>query len=844
MAGMQAVQNKATMMGGAMGKAGQLAKKGLLVLGAAAIGTGVGAAKMAMDFEKSMAQIEALVGVPKDEMALLEQAALDMGKQFGVSAAEASGGLFFLKSAGLSTADAIETLSGTAMASAVGLGTMEDLANTATTAMTNFGLDATTAFDSIAKAAELAKADPSELGRIMNRNSASAALVGMSYDDMSAALAGLTVKFGDSRMAGTGMAAILRKLVKPSEMAKDKLAEIGVGAEQFKEMMAADMPAALATLNEAFAESGQSQTEWMGKVFEDGEAITAAAAIINDESGDIIRIYEGMTEKGGKLAEGWDIMAQTAAVRFDMIKEGAKSGLIPIGTAIIDVVLPAIEKFIGGLSTLRDYFGFALESGDTLNDFLVDLPSSWQGITKTLADMALYLRDVAFPAIGSAVGMLRDYFSDVLTDSEEVDKSLRKLPEAVQPFVSAMGSIASATKDTFGAIGDAISDAIDWFNALDPEAQTSVTNFALVAAALVPATIVFMKFVGILKAVGAAIAAISMSPWMLALAALIGLIALVAADWEEVLDFLTTGWEQFSESFAGVMESIKSTWDTVWATIGPVVQDVVAWVMEMINGLAEWWGEIWPMFSKVIETVLTFINEVWRKVWNAIDDHIRPLWNGIMTFIGGVIDIIKGIIKTGLAILTGDWSTAWEGIKDILLGIWDVIKGIVEAAFHAVASIFALAFGELGEAWGTFWDTLKDIVTGIWDGIVGIVKWGLNQVIEFIQSLINTAIAGLNAVIALANKVPGINITPIKSVNWAGLAAGGDVLKSGMTIVGENGPEAAWLPRGAQVQPLSGTGSMMSGPQTIIVQIGDEEFGSFVLDRTGLADMRTARRQR
>ena len=346
LAGLEAVEQKAGGLGGKVKKGVKLAAAAVAGIGIAAVGVGVVSAKLAVDFGRDMAQIEALVGVPKDEMDVLRAAALRMGSDFGVSAGEAAAGLFFLKSAGLETSDAIAALESSAMASAIGLGAMEDLANTATTAMTNFGLDSTEAFDTIATAAKLAKADPAALGKIMNENSASAALVGMRYDDMAGTLALLTRKFGDANAAGTGMGGILRKLVKPSAMATDMLDGIGVSAAEFQELLANDLPYGLRVLDDAFADSGVSQSEWIGKVFEDGEAIKAAAAIIGTESEEIAEVFSGIHNSAGALQEGWTVMEETASVKFAKMKEGIMSALIPVGEVILTHAIPAIEAFV------------------------------------------------------------------------------------------------------------------------------------------------------------------------------------------------------------------------------------------------------------------------------------------------------------------------------------------------------------------------------------------------------------------------------------------------------------------------------------------------------------------
>ena len=70
-----------------------------------------------------------------------------------------------------------------------------------------------------------------------------------------------------------------------------------------------------------------------------------------------------------------------------------------------------------------------------------------------------------------------------------------------------------------------------------------------------------------------------------------------------------------------------------------------------------------------------------------------------------------------------------------------------------------------------------------------------------IISLVNTAISGINGVIKLLNKIPGVDIGEIGKIPY--LAKGG-VVTSGRAIVGEAGPELLTVSGGKTVvQPLT-----------------------------------------
>ena len=86
--------------------------------------------------------------------------------------------------------------------------------------------------------------------------------------------------------------------------------------------------------------------------------------------------------------------------------------------------------------------------------------------------------------------------------------------------------------------------------------------------------------------------------------------------------------------------------------------------------------------------------------------------------------------------------------------------------------------------WRKTWQGIKDIFGGIFDSLVGIAKWPLNMIID----LVNTAISGINSMIKVINKVPGVNISAVPKIPK--LAKGGIIDSPTIAMVGEAGKEA------------------------------------------------------
>ena len=130
------------------------------------VAAGAAATKLALDFDKSMTQIESLVGIAADKVSEMGETAKKMATDTGRSANEAAEALFFITSAGLRGADATDTLSASLKAAAVGLGETKTIADLATSAMNAYGvenLNATSATDILVASVREGKLEASEL---------------------------------------------------------------------------------------------------------------------------------------------------------------------------------------------------------------------------------------------------------------------------------------------------------------------------------------------------------------------------------------------------------------------------------------------------------------------------------------------------------------------------------------------------------------------------------------------------------------------------------------------------------------------------------------------------------
>lgn len=596
-AGLDRVEAKSKGVGGRIaGAAGKLAKIGA-VAGVAAVGAvGFASAKMAMGFESAMAQIEANVGTTGADLDKLGEAAMSMGSRFGISASDAAAGLFFLQSAGLDVNDSISALESSAKLSAMGLGEMEGIANGLTTAMTNFGVSSEEAGDIFAKAVELGKADPAEMGKILNQNAAAAAATGMAYDDMATSTAYLTRITGDANKAGTQMGAILNKTIKPSKMARSAVADIGLSWEDVAGMISNDPFTGIQDLNDMFAASGVSSNDWAAAVFEDSEAIKGALSIINADMSEVGDMQDSMADRAGKMDAGFAVVADTAEFRLGAAMEGLKSALIPIGAAILEVVVPALEwlaqkmgpviEFIKDLFTssgdtaegMRGAFTTIWEAAQTVVQFFVDNWPTIQATIETVAEIVTKVIQGLADFLGPLIADLFAFFEATFGDM--VDWVKENMPEIKETIDKVM----TAAKDIFDKILPPIKSIVETTFAYIKEIIRAVMNIIKGIITTVMGIIRgdwSQAWEGLKMIVDGIWDAI----WAIVRNALTNMRDFIRVIWEVILAALNTAWDKLFDAAASIFGKIAGVIKDAFKGALNWVIDKVNWAIRKLNGL-------------------------------------------------------------------------------------------------------------------------------------------------------------------------------------------------------------------------------------------------------------------
>lgn len=217
----------------------------------------------------------------------------------------------------------------------------------------------------------------------------------------------------------------------------------------------------------------------------------------------------------------------------------------------------------------------------------------------------------------------------------------------------------------------------------------------------------------------------------------------------------------------------------------------------LFNAISDGIAKIKEIFSKMLET----IKEVFSKIDSWFGEKFSAAW-------GAIKEVFSGI---------GGWfSDRWNDIKSVFstVGTW------FGEAFSEAWTKVKEAFSGVGKFFADMWNEIKgtfaDLGEKIGDSIGGAFKTVINGVLSTIEDIINSGINMINGAIKFINKIPGVDISKISTLELPRLANGGLATAPTLAMVGDN-RNASVDPE--VIAPLSKLQGMLGGDNSEIIEL-------------------------
>jgi len=297
---------------------------------------------------------------------------------------------------------------------------------------------------------------------------------------------------------------------------------------------------------------------------------------------------------------------------------------------------------------------------------------------------------------------------------------------------------------------------------------------------------------------------------ILAIGALVAAIIALAANWDNIVKWITDVWngfvswitpglEAFGEWFSGVWQGISdffaSIWNTVvdvfkaafnfllnlflnWTLLGLIIShwnQIVKFFSDTWNNIVKFFKDAWDNIVKFFTTAIAVFVLAWQTEWKWISDFFSNLWNGISTTFtniwNGIVsffqDAWNGMVDwiTNAAInyvkfwvdlgqnISDWWNGLWTGIGQFFQDIWNGIVDWGKNLFLGYVSTMMNIFNGVTSWWNGLWNGINTAFQNIWNGIVDFFKGMANGLLGLVEGMVNGIIDIVNGVIKPLNDV-------------------------------------------------------------------------------------------
>lgn len=313
--------------------------------------------KFGKDFETEMSKVIGLVGVSASQVNAWGDDILEMAPRLGKAPKDLAEALFFVTSAGLRGAAALDVLEMSAKASTAGLGETKTIADLVTSAINAYGqenLSAARATDIITAAVREGKAEASELAASMGQVLPLASQMGVTFDQVAATQAAMTKTGTNAAEAATQLKSIMAGLIKPSKQAEEQLKAMGTSSSEMRKKIKDEgLLQALIDLREMTNKYGE---EAMARVFPNIRALMGVLDLMGNSLEANKVTFDKVANSTGILDDAFKSASQTVDFKWNQAISQAKATAIKFFDVLKSALLPVLERVTKVIAWIGDKF--------------------------------------------------------------------------------------------------------------------------------------------------------------------------------------------------------------------------------------------------------------------------------------------------------------------------------------------------------------------------------------------------------------------------------------------------------------------------------------------------------
>lgn len=640
----------------------------------AVAGVTTAAIKTGKEFENSMSQVAATMGIDKatkdglKNYQTLETAAKEMGESTAFTASEAAEGLNYLALAGYSADQAATALPYTLKLAGAGAMDLADASDMVTDAMSALNLEAnnknlSTFSDQLAKSASTTNTNVKQLGEAILTVGGTAANLKGGTAELNTALGILANNGIKGAEGGTHLRNMLLSLESPTAAAAKQLEKLGVNVY--------DAKGNLRSLNDIFSDV-QKSTKGMTNQQVDGILATlfnkrdlaSARAMMKAAGDDFSKIEKTISESAGACDQMYktqldnlegDLALFTSALQglgieiYENIGGGVREG-VQLATECIGDLNKAFKK--NGLQGLVGEFG------------------------SVLSKAVNYVSDLAPKLTESAVDLITSFILGIEKSSDNIAKS------ATSVFSKLIAGVSKITPELLTLTGTLL---ISLITALQSELPTIEKTF----------------FQGLKQLISNAL---KLLPQILD----VGLDFVLA-----LADGIVSGLPQ---CFSIATMLITELCGVINSELPQILQIGIQLILNLVYGILENLPQIARSAMLIINTLIQCILQNLPIILSAGIELLYALINGIMNNLDYIIQAVIAIITELITCLAQNAPLLATSAISLISAL---VVGLLQALPQLIAAVPQLITALVNAFKNYDWSTLgKDIISGIKSGLL------------------------------------------------------------------------------------------------------------------------------
>jgi TP901 family phage tail tape measure protein len=386
-------------------------------------GAGIAVTKFAADFDLEMRKVTSLLGgATEQEFKQLSAATLELSQSMGIDAVKSAQALYEALSAGVPKENALSFIEVASKAAIAGITDTKVVVDALTTVIAAYGLQASDAkaiSDTMFQAVNVGKFQFADLAASIGPAAQQAKNLGVSYQELMAATATLSITSGGVSEAVTQVQSAMRALLDPTKEMVVALEAVG-----FNSGSAAVKALGLEGTLEALRKQTGDNAEAFNALFGRLEASTAAVGLTGDKARKAATDLEVMrhaTDGAGASTKAFEEIQKSSSRQFEIAKAELKNIAIEMGTSL----LPAVNSL--------------LQTSKPLIDFLSDAVKWFVALPEPVRNTAL-----AFAGLAAVIGPFLYGASSIVTAFTTIANSAIGLSGAIAGSAGLKAALGAA----------------------------------------------------------------------------------------------------------------------------------------------------------------------------------------------------------------------------------------------------------------------------------------------------------------------------------------------------------------------------------------------------------------